>query len=247
MSDIVKQTMLCPCCGGILTFGDGHCRCGARFVGHPLDQSPARVRRFGPVMTAATVFAAVVIATLAFTKWLAFASVIALWSARRAFRLTKSDPESFGGARAATVILTIAALSAAVSAGLGIAYIPRYLAAYEEKQAAATRASICHARVLIEEYRLAKDSYPLDYSAYREAAGVALPVDYWGNDIQYKSHAETAGGPVGVGFSFNKFELRSAGPDEKMGTADDIIMSDGVFISASEPPKAPVLSGAPNR
>src|SRR5258706_7812060 len=85
--------MLCPCWGGNLFRSIQECGCGARFVGEPLDETPIKVQRLGPAMTSVALLALVVVAALRATKWLAFAAVLVIWSAWRAVRLAREDPE----------------------------------------------------------------------------------------------------------------------------------------------------------
>lgn len=243
MGDKIRQIMLCPCCGEDLTLGADACLCGARFVGHPLDQAPVEVQQFGPVMNAATLMALVVFASLVFTKWLAFAVVIVLWSSWRAMRLAKRDPENYGGYRAAAALLILTTIAGSVAGGFGIAYIPQYLRNYKAQQEAANRAITYQAVERLEEYRRVNGFYPPD-PLFKKAMGDALPVDYWGKPFVYKGSTEGVAsnitprdgqvGMTGVGNTFENFELRSAGPDEKMGTADDIVMQDGIFITSDE-------------
>ncbi|HEY7545131.1 MAG TPA: hypothetical protein VID27_09625, partial [Blastocatellia bacterium] len=142
MGDKIRQIMLCPCCGEEVALGAEGCVCGARFVGHPLDQSPVKVQQFGPVMNTAALLAVVIIASLVFTKWLAFAAVLVLWSSWRAMRLAKRSPEAYGGYRVAAGMLIATAVAGSVAGGFGIAYIPQYLRNYKERQEAATRAEM---------------------------------------------------------------------------------------------------------
>lgn len=244
MGDKIRQIMLCPCCGEDLTLGADACLCGARFVGHPLDQAPVKVRQFGPVMNAATLMAVVITASLVFTKWLAFAAVIVLWSSWRAMRLARRDPENYGGYQAAATILILTAIAGSVVGGLGIAYIPQYLRNYEARQQAANRVITYQAVERLEEYRRVNGFYPPD-PLFKKAMGDAMPLDYWGKPFAYKGSTEgvasntmSRDGQLVItgagGSTFENFELRSAGPDQKMGTADDIIVQDGIFITSDE-------------
>ncbi|HYV04781.1 MAG TPA: hypothetical protein VFB82_09355, partial [Blastocatellia bacterium] len=88
-----KRSMDCPCCGVRITLGVDQCLCGAKFVGEPLDDAPLKVQRLGPAMTSVLLLATVVVVSLAFTKWLAFAGAVVLWSSWRAARLARRNPE----------------------------------------------------------------------------------------------------------------------------------------------------------
>lgn len=247
--------MLCPCCGDEIVLESRECGCGARFVGSPLDHKPVKVQQFGPLMIAGLLFLTVVGTSLVLTKWLAFASIIALWHAWRAMRLARNNPQEYGGYRTATALLVVAATSAAAASGFGIAYIPRYLDNRLTRQFAANEAIIRHQQGLVEGYKLLNGSYPEDQKFF----GATMPKDFWGNPLTYESVGETAGitstetiartssqpSPrVGdlprprnrsvSAISPTNFTLRSAGPDGKMGTEDDIVMRDGVFVANTE-------------
>jgi len=58
----------------------------------------------------------VITACLIATKWLAFAAVLVIWSARRAVRLAKNDPDWYGGYKTATAMLVVT-----VVGGVGLA------------------------------------------------------------------------------------------------------------------------------
>jgi hypothetical protein len=220
-------------------------------------------------MSAVMLFVIVVVSALVFTKYLAFAGVLVVWSARRAMRLARRDPEWYGGYRTAAATLVVTLAAGAVAGGFGIAYIPKYLENRKMRQEAATRAAFLHLAGMVEEYKQKYHGYP---DTIAEAITEPLPTDYWENEIEYHSWGEgiainTEGmrgkdikeaaaeqspnlaainakdirgkdikgrSPKVVGFTFNNFELRSAGPDEKMGTDDDIIMRDGVFLTLQQ-------------
>jgi hypothetical protein len=76
-----------------------------------------------------------------------------------------------------------------------------------------------------------------------------LPSDYWNKSLKYQSYTEAIadGSLVRMGLSFNNFELRSAGPDEKEGTEDDIIMRDGAFFTSAEIKKQPIVRNSSDR
>ncbi|MCI0488086.1 MAG: hypothetical protein L0229_15970 [Blastocatellia bacterium] len=238
--------MLCPCCGNEITVGVPECSCGARFVGNPLDEAPVKIQRLGPAMSAIALFVIVAASALIFTKYLAFAGVLVLWSARRAMRLARRDPEWYGGYRTAAATLVVTLAVGTVASGFGIAYIPRYLENRKISQTAATRAAFLHLARIAEDYKKENGSYPGDIRAIREVTTEPLPKDYWENEIDYQGNTgEIAGRLPGVTKVYiNNFELRSAGPDEKMGTDDDIIMRDGIFLTDSEAKKQSVVQGA---
>lgn len=228
--------MLCPCCGSDIEPGTPACNCGARFVGEPFDEAPVKVQRLGLPMLAVALLALVVTASLVFTKYLAFAGVLVIWSARRAMNLARHEPDWYGGYRTAAATLVLTLVAGAVAGGYGIAYIPDYLENRRMRQEAATRATLLNVGRMAEEYKRKYGAYPPDELEIKKTTGEPLPTDYWENAIKYQSERdELAGKSPGVTeVRAKSFELRSAGPDEKMGTDDDIIMRDGIFLTAAE-------------
>src|SRR5687767_9600817 len=107
--------MLCPCCGNEMNGGARECLCGARFVGEPLDQKPVKIQSYGAVMNTVGLLALVVVIALTLTKYFAFGAILVIWSARRAMKLAKGDPEGYGGYKTATATLLVTLI-----AGIGI-------------------------------------------------------------------------------------------------------------------------------
>jgi hypothetical protein len=240
-----KQAMACPCCGASITLGVSECSCGARFVGKPLDEAPLKVQRLGPAMTSVLLLAIVVGVSLAFTKWLAFAAVAVLWSSWRAVKLARRNPEWYGGYRTAAATLGVTILASGILGAYGVSRIPRALDNRRIRQIAATQALCYHVKVLLEDYKHTYGSYPKNAQEYEKAIGEALPMDYWEQSIKYQSYTDAIAdgtNPASLGrtgLPFNNFELRSAGPDGKLGTDDDVIMVDGIFFPNSEVKKQP--------
>lgn len=234
--------MLCPCCGNDIPLGAPVCRCGARFVGEPLDETPFKVQRLGPVMVAIGLLAIVAASAFIFTKWVALAGVLVFWAARRAMNLARREPEEYGGYRTAAATLLVALTAGAIAAGYTIAYIPKFLEARQAKRDAYTRAEMYRVATRLEVYKRAYGSYPSTAQSYRKAINEQLPADYWENDIKYQSYTEAIvnQSPGVTGIPIANFELRSAGADEIEGTDDDIIMCDGIFFTNAEVKKRPV-------
>ncbi|HSE99222.1 MAG TPA: hypothetical protein VLD57_13215, partial [Blastocatellia bacterium] len=234
--------MLCPCCGSDIEPVAKVCDCGARFVGEPLGPSPFKVQRLGAAMSSVALLTLVVGAALIFTKWLALAAALVLWSSWRAMQLARREPDSYGGYRTAMATFSITLIASLVSGGYAVAYIPEYLQLREDARRATTMANLRHVQALLEEYKHKYNAYPSDLQALRRISDETLPGDYWDKSFGYQSYtAEIASGrTIAIGVNFHNFELRSAGPDEKMGTDDDIIMRDGLFISVTEARKQPV-------
>ncbi len=233
--------MLCPCCGKDIPLGAQQCRCGARFVGEPLDEPPFKVQRLGPVMVAIGLLAAVVASALIITKWLAFAGLLVVWASRRAMKLARREPEGFGGYRTASATLIVTLAAGAVAAGYTIAYVPKFLQDRQAKREAYTRAEMYRAAGRLEAYKRRYGSYPSTPQDYGKAIDEQMPIDYWENGIKYQGYTEALVQSSGMsGISIANFELRSAGADEIEGTDDDIIMRDGIFFTNAEIKRQPV-------
>jgi len=238
------KLMLCPCCGGQIALGIKACACGARFVGGPLDETPIKMRRFGPAMTAALLLLLAIGLTALLTKWLTGLALVPAWYALRALRLEKGDPAGYGGRRIAATTLVLALAGSAGMAAYGISYIPRALENYSIRRVAATEAAMHHIAAILEDYKAATHSYPKNTADLKKVLGEAMPADYWDKAIRYQSSAEALADsrlrnddPHVLGnatIQYSNFELRSAGADGIEGTDDDIIMRDGVFFTNAE-------------
>jgi hypothetical protein len=241
-----KKAMLCPCCGRGITLGVRECGCGARFVGAPLDESPIKVKRFGPVMTSVLTLAIAVAVPLIITKWLAVILAIPIWRATRALRLARREPEWYGGYKVAAATLVLAIGAGAISVAYVVANVPQFLENRRVRRVAATQASMYHLATLLEDYKRTYGSYPRNTQEIKKAITESLPADYWKKGIKYQSFPEAiAGSALGrTGVSFNDFELRSAGPDGKEGTDDDIIMRDGIFFTNAEVKRQPAIGNS---
>ena len=238
--------MLCPCCGTEVQLAARACGCGARFVGRPLDEKPVTVQGYGAAMTAVGLLATVTALALVFTKFFALGAVVVIWSARRAMKLAKQEPEQYGGFKVATATLVVTILAGSIVAGLTIAHIPRFLENRQTRQRAATMAAMRHGAALLEEYRQANDSYPETRVQLEQFAKESIPADFWEQHIRYRGYpdkiasAPSAKGSVGkvaAVIAISDFELRSNGPDGIADTADDIVMIEGIFYTYEESKK----------
>lgn len=245
IKDTSIQPMLCPCCGASILRGARECGCGARFVGEPLDEAPIKVQRFGPAMTSVAMLLLVITASLVATKWLAFGAVLVIWAAWRAVKLSKGDPELYGGYKTAAATLAVTVVGSIGLASYGIAHVPQALENYRTRRIAATESAMYHVANQLEEYKRAFGSYPNNAQEYRKAIGESLPADYWDQSLKYGGStgeiAEPTESIARTGLpGVNHFELRSAGSDGIIGTDDDIIMRDGIFFTNSEVKKQPL-------
>jgi hypothetical protein len=195
-------------------------------------------------MTSVALLALVVVAAVVATKWLAFAGLLVIWSAWRAVRLARKDPEWYGGYKTAAATLSLTIAGSVALAAYGLAHVPQAFDNYHIRQVAATQASMYHVASLLEDYRLkvGRGSYP-NPQEFKKIMGESLPTDYWDSSIKYQPRAGSyADSAIKItGFEATSFELRSAGPDGIVGTDDDIIMRDGIFFTNSEVKKQTIV------
>lgn len=242
--DTSIQSMLCPCCGASILRGARDCGCGARFVGEPLDETPIKVQRLGPAITSVALLLLVITASLVATKWLAFSAIVVIFVASRAVKLSRRDPEWYGGYKTAVVTLAVTIAGSVALASYGIAHIPQALDNYSTRRIAATEAAMYHVANQLEEYKRFFGSYPNSAQEYKKAIGESLPADYWEQTLKYGGStgeiAEQKESIARTGLPINHFELRSAGSDGIIGTDDDIIMRDGIFFTNAELKRQPL-------
>ncbi|HYL97994.1 MAG TPA: hypothetical protein VEZ90_03490 [Blastocatellia bacterium] len=239
------------------------CSCGARIVGDPISATPFKVKRFGPVMSAAGICVATLAASAAISLWIATGLIVVAWLSFRAFKLSRQTPELFGGRRVAAVLLILAIGGSLGLLGYATYRFPKYLENRDLRQTAQTQAMMYHIFGLLADYKNRTGTYPTNMDAVRKLAGGEIPADYWEQTLKYKSYTDAVGsvqrvegasaaslgaddaGESGMLPSSQNFELRSAGPDGIMGTADDIVMLDGVFCKDPKILKEPISKDSP--
>ena len=235
--------MLCPCCGERVSLATRKCGCGARFVGEPLDETPIKVQRLGPVMISVGLLAVVIAAALLATKWMAVAALLVIWSSWRAMQLARRNADWYGGYKTAVATLTLTIVGSLGLATYGVAHIPKAIENYKIRQIASTQASMHHIASLLEEYKMkGGGSYP-SAAEFKKVIGDFPTTDYWDSSIKYEPGTDSIA-DTGLGTTFysrTNFELRSAGPDGISGNDDDIIMRNGILFTNGEAKKQTVV------
>lgn len=240
--------MLCPCCGNEIDREVRECTCGARFVGEPLNEKPVKIKSYGAIMNTIGLLAFVVVTALTFTKFLAFGAILVVWSAWRAMKLAKGDPEKYGGYRVATATLMVTLIAGISVAGYTVAYIPKFLKNREIRREAATKAEMLHYYGnVLEEYKRKYGSYPPNAQEAAKVANDAVPADYWNHNVTYVPRTGQVANASGPSISFSNFDLRSKGPDGIPDTADDIILRDGIFYTKAELDKQLFINAAADK
>lgn len=161
-------------------------------------------------------------------------SIIGMWLARRAMKLSQLNPAQFGGKKIAATAFALSMLWFVLFSAAGISSIPRALQRGRAKHQAEVRAQFyrMHNEAL-KRYYAEFGTYPQELSDLRDFVPEIIPVtDYWGTAISYSPTALIASKNSAPGYS--TYQLVSAGPDAMMGTADDIQMIDGVIVNATD-------------
>lgn len=169
-------------------------------------------------------------------------SMVGMWLARRARRLTAAEPAIFGGARIARTSLLLSSAWFILLLSVTAFNIPDALARGKAKRQAATRAAMYKLhREAIQKYFNEFGRYPeelSDLSRLNINVDGKSQLDYWEQPFLYRPDVEMAS--KGSKVSFTNYRLVSAGADGKYGTADDLIMVDGSIIDTPAEDDLPV-------
>ncbi len=158
-------------------------------------------------------------------------SLLAMRKGWAAARQAKAWPQQFGGLRTAQLSFALASFLFVGFAAAGLGGIPNMIERGRERHLAATRAAMYEQAAALNSFNRENGTYPQERTELLNAAQTR--VDYWENEFKYEPFGTVASNATGVigGVGFNSYALRSAGPDGAVGTADDIVMIDGVIVS----------------
>jgi hypothetical protein len=170
-------------------------------------------------------------------------SLAGIWQARRALRLITGDAARFTGRNLARFSLALSLLLAVAFSLVTAKAIPEAIARGREKRLAATRAQMyqLHDQALQKYYR-EYGTYPQELSDLGRVNRAPLPQqDSWERGLRYSPVSVIAA--KGGAAPFSNYRLVSAGPDGEFGNADDVLMIDGVIVSA--PPEGDLTTDYP--
>jgi type II secretory pathway pseudopilin PulG len=231
------------------------CSCGARVVGPPLVEPDYLLPSIGRALIA-MILAVIGIGAFVW-KWLLVVTLLAVVLSLRAWRSAQRDPRRFGGQRLAATALAISLLLVIGVTGYVLTGIPKYLRTNVEKERAAARAQLYQVAIKLRQYKRLHGSYPPSLSALQILSPQSLVFkDRWDNTLRYQATTELAAesGPATDNLvmtqeveranviGFNQYQLVSPGPDNKLGTADDLVMADDVIVAPSQVRIQPVDS-----
>ena len=167
-------------------------------------------------------------------------SLAGVWLAQRARRLATTRPAIFGGAGLAKTSLLLSSTWAVLLMTVTVLNIPESIERGKAKRRAATRAAMYQLhRESIQKYFNEFGSYPQDLSDLSRISSEKSPrLDYWEQPFLYRPDVEIASN--GSAVSFTNYRLVSAGADGAYGTADDLIMIDGLIVDGPAEDDLPV-------
>jgi hypothetical protein len=171
---------------------------------------------------------------------------IGLWLGRRAVKLARRDPARVGGLRLARSSYALSLLLFLSFGAAAVSSIPRAIEQGRARRLAATRAAFYQLHSALNKYYREHGTNPPELADLLRESKERLPqVDYWERAIVYSPGSLIAAkdGPP----AFSNYELRSAGPDGILDTADDIIMRDGVIVTAPTEADLPASLLAPEK
>ncbi len=225
--------MVCPCCGRKHQDLQAGCVCGARAIAAPQTDEIVALPRVGGAVCGLT--CALLGLGSFFTPWLIVPALLGAYVSLRAYRRARREPAHFGGLRLAQVGV---ALSSLVLPGLlvyGGYRAERWYADEQERTRAASRARMLELSLAIQAYRKQQGVLPSpQLQELRTAELVSNPVtDAWGKKLRYQPTGELAATNPLTTPLLTQYRIVSAGADGEFGTADDLVLCDGVFVPAA--------------
>jgi len=204
-------------------------------------------------------------------KWIALPITLAiLWSCARSIRTIKTGQSRFSGLRIARCGFACAIVTTILMATLIGITVPERLRRHQwavEAQTGSRAYTVNRALLefkdqygslpseLIELYKLpdpngaiADALANIDPAGYQpntvvaSAANKVKPLSLRGGALRNASLGPSVEPSTDRGVSFTNYDLRLAGPDKIMYTDDDLIVRDGVIMSASELPRPSTVS-----
>jgi len=178
-------------------------------------------------------------------------SILSMWLARRALRFAQQDATRFGGLRVARVSMGLSVFIFLSFSTAAVSSIPRALEQGEAKRIADTKSKLYQIHNALTQYSREHGTNPPDFEELARESKEALPkLDYWEHDIIYTPDSVIATmvpAEKSAAAQFSDYVMRSAGPDGLLGTADDIVMRNGVIMTTTAETDLPTSLPAPDK
>ncbi len=224
--------MLCPCCGRKNEDLQRGCACGACAVAAPQTDAIVELPRIG---RAAWGLVGVIAGLGSFlTPWLVAPALLGAWASVSAYRRARRDPARFGGLGFARAGVALASLLLPGLLAFGVYHAQRWQAGRQESARAASRARMLELALAIQAYQRERRALPSPQLTELRAAGLSAgPIaDSWGKSLRYRPTGELAAANPAAAPLLTQYSIVSAGEDGEFGTADDLVLRDGVFVPA---------------
>ncbi|MBX7220951.1 MAG: hypothetical protein K1Y36_13455 [Blastocatellia bacterium] len=226
--------MLCPCCGepkdDRLTF----CPCGAKAIGEPQTDTIAEIPKLGPAMIALTFTLGG--AACYFSKFFIVLSIVGMILGFRTWQRSRNFPARYGGQKMALASGVVSLVLVGTIVTMIGFDVPKWLRGRNERQLASTRVRMLEISIALQQYKEKHSALPAQLDDLRKEGFLTGPtLDYWESRLRYVPTGQLAA--VGDGIkgrpmvpAFTQYNLVSAGPDGTLGTKDDIIIDNHVFV-----------------
>jgi len=207
--------------------------CGARAIAAPQTDEIVALPRVGGAVCGLT--CAILGLGSFFTPWLVVPALLGAYASVRAYRQARREPAHFGGLRLAQVGVVLSSLVLPGLLVYGGYRAERWYADEQERARAASRARMLELSLAIQAYRKQQGALPSPQLQELRTAGlVSNPVtDAWGKKLRYRPTGELAATNPLTTPLLTQYCIVSAGADGEFGTADDLVLRDGVFVPAA--------------
>ncbi|MGQ9897167.1 MAG: hypothetical protein ACUVR8_06385 [Acidobacteriota bacterium] len=214
------------------------CVCGARAIAAPQTDAIVALPRvsgavFGLICTILGLGSFLIPWLIAPALLGAYASVVAYHQARR-------EPDRFGGLRLAQVGVALSGLLLPGLLVYGGYRAERWYADSQERARAASRARMLELALAIQAYQKQQGMLPSpELQELQMTGAISSPLtDAWGKKLRYQPTSELAATTPLAAPPLTQYRIVAAGADGEFGTADDLVLQDGVFVPvASETDK----------
>ncbi|OYT71656.1 MAG: hypothetical protein CFK52_07280 [Chloracidobacterium sp. CP2_5A] len=170
------------------------------------------------------------------TPWLIAPALLGAYASFVAYRRARREPARFGGLGFARAGVALSSLALPGLLLFGGYQAHRWQVGRQESAQAASRARMLELSLAIQAYQRERRALPSPQLTELRAAGLAHGpmTDSWGRSLRYRPTGELAAASPSAAPLLTQYSIVSAGADGEFGTADDLVLRDGVFMPAPQ-------------